>query len=119
MEEHVVSLEELSNDHVEIVKVPMNDKGGVLYIGSISADDLIEWTAERDTSDAEGKKSASARLIMRSLVKGEKDATRIGTPDMVPQIRKMKSANSERLLRAIFKLNVIGDLRAENAAKNG
>lgn len=115
-EERVISLEDLSNDTVEIVRVSMGDKG-VLYIGSLSADDFVEWTELRDSKDKDAKKNAAAQLIAQSLVKGKDDPTRIGTPDMVAKFRKMKVAHSERLLKAIFKLNGINQ-PAEVAVKN-
>jgi hypothetical protein len=116
--ERLVSVDELSNDQVDIVKVPMDDKGGVMYIGSLSADDFVEWQESKDSGSPDAKKTAAARLITRSLVKGEKDATRIGTEDMVPKWRKAKIAHSERVLKAIFKLNGINQ-PAEVAVKNG
>ncbi len=116
-EERIVSLEDLSNDQVEIVKVPMDDKGGVMYIGSLSADDFIEWSEARESGEAEAKKNASALLIVRSLVKGATDPTRIGTPDMVVKLRKAKVSKTERLLKAILKLNYINQ-RDEGVAKN-
>ena len=116
-EEHVVSVEELSNDLVEIVKVPMDDKGGVLFIGSLSADDFVEWTSMRDFASPEGKRNSGATLIVRSLVRGEKDATRVGTDDMIAKFRKVKVSKSERLLKAIFKLNGINQ-KDEVVAKN-
>ena len=116
--ERLVSVDELSNDQVDIVKVPMDDKGGVMYIGSLSADDFVEWQESKDSGSPDAKKTAAARLITRSLVKGEKDATRIGTEDMVQKWRKAKIAHSERVLKAIFKLNGINQ-PAEVAVKNG
>lgn len=130
-EERVVSPEDLSNDFVDIVKVPMDDKGGVMYIGSLSADEFVEWTETKDASDPEAKKNASAQLMMRSLVKGPDKidgkeltaeqraaaSTRIGTPAHVAAFRKAKVSRTERLLKAILKLNYIN--QKDDLAKNG
>ena len=116
-EERIVSPEDLSNDVVEIIKVTMDDKGGVMYIGSLSADDFIEWQETKDSGDQEAKKNGSALLMMKSLVKGPTDATRIGTPAHVAAFRKAKVSRTERLLRAILKLNYINQ-RDEVAVKN-
>jgi hypothetical protein len=132
IKERVVTPEDLSNDFVEILKVPVDTKGSVMYIGSLSADDFVEWQEAKDVSDLEAKKSAGAQLMMRSLVKGpdkNPDGTdltpeqhkaasvRIGTPANVAAFRKMKVASSERLLKAILKLNYINQ-KDEVAAKN-
>lgn len=117
-EERVVSPEDLSNDQVEIVKVVVDAKGGVMYIGSLSADEFVEWQeAKSDKTDPDAKKNASAVLMMRSLVKGPEDATRIGTPAHVAAFRKAKVSSTERLLKAILKLNYINQ-KDEDAAKN-
>ena len=117
IEEHQVNPEDLSNDVVEIVKVSMDDKGSVMYIGSLSADDFIEWQETKDSGDPEAKKNASALLMTRSLVKGEKDSTRIGTPTMIAHFRRAKVSRTERLLKAILKLNYINQ-KDEVATKN-
>lgn len=130
MEERIVSIDELSNDNVEIVKVPMDDKGGVLYIGSLSTDDFVEW--QEAQGNAEEKKTAAARLIVKSLVKGpdkapdgkplvgeqlKAAAARTGSADMVPKLRKAKMSRSELILKAILKLNGINQAAAV-ATKN-
>jgi hypothetical protein len=117
IEERIVSPEDLSNDVVEIVKVTMDDKGGVMYIGSLSADDFVEWQETKDGGNQEAKKNASAQLMMRSLVKGPTDPTRIGTPSHVVAFRKAKVSRTERLLKAILKLNYINQ-KDEADAKN-
>lgn len=109
MQEHTVGVDDLSNDEVEVVKVPMDDKGGVMFIGSLSADDFVEW----QEGQKEDKKNAAARLIVRSLVRSLDDPTRVGTEDMVPKFRRAKIAKTERLLRAIFKLNDINQPEKE------
>ncbi len=131
-EERVVSPEDLSNDdhRVEIVKVPMDDKGSVMFIGSLSADEYVEWAEAKSSDDPDVKRNAAALLMMRSLVKGPvpgDDATpeqrkaaavRTGTDAHVKAFRKAKVSRTERLLKAILKLNYINQ-RDEATAKNG
>lgn len=123
VEEHVVTPEDLSNDQqVEIVKVVLDDKGSIMYIGSLSADDFVEWTEAKESGEPEARKNASARLMMLSLVKGPdksidgKELTpdqrtaasiRIGTPAHTVAFRKAKVSRTEKLLKAILKLNYI------------
>lgn len=132
--ERVVSPEDLSNDpnNVDIAKVVVDDQGGIMFIGSLSADEFIEWQETRDSGNAEVKKNASAVLMMRSLVKGpDKNedgaplsaeqrvaaAVRTGTQAHVAAFRKAKISRTERLLKAILKLNYINQ-KDEVAIKN-
>lgn len=107
MSEKVVSVDDLVAEPIDIVKVLLDERGSVLFIGSLSADDFVEWNETKEVGDPEAKRNAAALLITRSLVKSMDDPTRIGTPDMVAKFRKIKVAKSERLLKAIFKLNNI------------
>ena len=132
-EERVVTPEDLSNEtFTDIVKVVVDGRGGVMFIGSISADDFIEWQ-EAKGANPEAKKNASAQLIARSLVKGpDKNAdgtelteeqrkaasVRIGTPAHAAAFRKAKVSSTERLLKAILKLNYVNQ-KDEDDAKNG
>jgi hypothetical protein len=130
--ERVYSPEDLSNETPEIVKVSMDAKGGVMFIGSLSAEEFTEWQSTRDSKDPEAKKNASAILMARSLVKGpdkNPDGTplsgdalkaasqRTGTDAHVALFRKAKVAHTERLLKAILKLNYINQ-EEEVATKN-
>ena len=56
-EERVVSPEDLSNEtNLEIVKVRVDDKGSIMFIGSLSADEYVEWSEAGDKNDPEAKK---------------------------------------------------------------
>lgn len=105
--EKVLTPEDLASEAVEIAKVKVDDKGGVMFIGSLSAEEFAEWNDAKNAGDAETKRNAAAVLIMKSLVKSETDATRIGTNSMVPLFRKARIARTERLLKAVLKLNGI------------
>ena len=105
-EEKILSADDLAAEPVEIVKVELDDKGGVMFIGSLTADQFVEWQDARNAT-SEAKRNAASQLIVDSLVKGEKDPTRIGTPEMLPFWRKVRVMKSERMLKAIFKLNGI------------
>src|SRR5258708_3105302 len=107
MEEKVITPQDLATEPVEIVRVKVDDKGGVMFIGSLTADEYTEWGDARNSSDPEARKTAAAGLIIKSLVKGINDPTRIGTMDMVPLFRKARIARTERLLKAVLKLNGI------------
>lgn len=131
-EERVLTPDDLSNDSVDIAKVTLDDRGGVMFIGSLSADDMVEWMEARDGGGREEKKNASARLIIKSLVRGpdknadgteltadqrKAAALRVGTEDMVPKFKRAKHSKTERLLKAIFKLNSINQ-KDEEKVKN-
>lgn len=107
-----VTADDLAAEPVEIVKVVLDDKGACMFVGSLTADDFVEWTEAREAGGPESKKNAAALLIVRSLVKGEKDATRIGTDAMIPKFRATKVAKTEKLLKAIFALNGINQKNA-------
>lgn len=131
--ERILSPEDLSNENIEISKVSMDAKGGVMYIGSLSAEEFTEWQESRDSKDPSIKRMAMALLMMRSLVKGpdkcadgselnaaqlKTASERIGTEAHVTAFRKAKVASTERLLKAILKLNNINQAD-EVIAKNG
>jgi hypothetical protein len=131
-QERTVSVDELAAEDVEIVKVLMDDKGGVMYIGSLTGDEFVEWQTINESASPEEKKNSPAKLMVRSLVQGPDKhpdgtelsheervlaATRIGTDAMIFKLRKSKIAKTERLLKAIFKLNGISQ-KNEVQAKN-
>jgi hypothetical protein len=132
MAERVITVEEIGAEPIDIVKVSVDDAGGVMFIGSITGADFAEWTDARDAGDAEAKKTAAAKLIVRSLVQGPEKPTdpeklkawdrgaaerRIGTDAMVPLFVRARMGRTERLIKAIFKLNYINQ-REETATKN-
>lgn len=116
-EERIVSPSDLANEPVEIVKVSVDAKGGVMFIGSLTAEEFSDWNDAKSGGNLEAKKNASAKLIVQSLVAGPKDPTRIGTQDMVPLFRKSRVARTEKLLQAILKLNGINQ-PTEESVKN-
>lgn len=112
---------------VKIVPVYLPDSKKTLYIGSLSAEDYAAWTAMND-GEAEAKKNAAALLISNSLVQGPDDPDgkmtaeqrtsaekRIGTREMVAKWRGIRIATSERILKAIMKLNGINQPEVEKA----
>lgn len=117
MEERVLTPADLAAEPVEIMKVVLDAKGGVMFIGSLTADDFADWNDAKGQGDIEARKSAAAKLIVSSLVAGEKDPTRIGTDAMIPLFRKAKMARTEKLIKAILKLNQINQ-KDEAAVKN-
>lgn len=114
---------------VEITKVYLPSSKQTLYVGSLSAEDYAEWTAANEGS-VEAKKSAAALLIVNSLVAGPDDPdekmtpeqrtaaeVRVGTREMIAKFRNIKIATSERILKAITKLNGINQPEVD-ATKN-
>ncbi len=96
----------------EVVAVKL--KTGTVYIGSITAEAFVEWQEQR-AEGAEGRKKASALMIVRSLT--DEKGTRIGDESQLSRLQKMSLHSSETLLKAIFKLNNIN--QPEATAKNG
>ena len=85
--------------------------GGIVRIGSLTADDFIEW---QEANEGPAKRTAGLRLIVKSLV--DEQNTRIGTDKHIELFKKKSVAMTEKVVSAIVKLNglkVKGD-----AAKN-
>lgn len=92
---------------VEYRKVEMPEWGGTLYIGSVSAADVIEW---QEASEGEAKKTAGIRLIIKSLVnreafEGAPGAARIGNDKHIAQLKTKAFKNIEKVVKQILDLN--------------
>lgn len=95
----------------DLVQLPAGD----FRIGSITAEDWVQWTEMRAAAD--GRKTSAAWLIARSMVDG--DGNRIGNVARCGEIVKKNLKTSELILKAVFKLNGINQPKEEVAAKNG
>jgi len=98
-ERKVLSVEEmLSPSDVEYVEIEA--WGGIVRIGSLTAEDLIEWT---EANEGPAKKTAAIRLIVRSLV--DEQGNRIGTDKHIEAFKKRSHATMERIAEQVLKLN--------------
>lgn len=80
-------------------------------IGSLSAEDIVEWT---DANSGAARKTAGGRIFIKSLV--DKDGNRIGDIKMLGALLKKNSAAIGTVLEAILKLNKL-EIKQE-AVKN-
>lgn len=112
---------------IEIARIYLPSSKTTLFVGSLSAEDYAAWTSMNDGSP-DAKKDAAALLIVNSLVQGPDDPdgkmtpeqrkaaeVRIGTRDMIAKFRSIKIATSERILKAITKLNGINQKESDEA----
>ena len=84
--------------------------GGIVRIGSLTADDFIEW---QESNDSPAKRTAGLRLIVKSLV--DEQNNRIGTDKHIELFKKKSVAMTEKVVAAIVKLN---GLKVKGAEKN-
>lgn len=134
--ERAIPFEEfLSEDQIEYAKVQGFKPTDMLFIGSVTAGDIIVWT---EAGTGEAKRTAGLRLIVKSLVDGIPDGA-VGGPTILPNGQKAtgkRIANdthiealrgkshkvTERLVREILKLNGMevkkGTTEADEQAKN-
>ena len=114
---------------VDIVKLMLPGYAEPLYLGSLTAEDYVEWQATAQSTDPDEKKSAAALLIANSLVQGPEGPfadeaarmaaeKRVGTREMVSKFRQIKIGTSERIVKAILKLNGVNQPDVEKV-KNG
>lgn len=97
----------LATPDVEYREVRMPEWGGVLYIGSVSAADVIDW---QESSEGEAKKTAGIRLIVKSLVnkeafEGSPGGARIGSDKHIAQLKQKAFKNIEKVVKQIIELN--------------
>ena len=97
---------------VIVPKIGKNGADGKLRIGSLTADDMMEWL---EANEGPAKKTAALRLIMKSLV--DKDGNRIGTDSGLVNLAKRNTKTINLILNEILKLNDLGKF-AQEQAKN-
>jgi len=112
--ERAIPLDEfLSESQIEYAKVEGFKKNDVLFIGSVTAGDVIEWS---EAGEGEAKRTAGLRLIVKSLVDGIPGVTvlpdgtkatgkRIANDTHIPKLRNLSHKVAERFVREILKLN--------------
>ena len=108
----------LAVSDIEYRKVEMPEWKGTIYLGSVSAADIIEW---QESSDGDAKRTAGVRLLVKSLVnreayEGLDGAARIGTDKHIAAFKSKSHKAIDRLVREILDLN--GMKVKDNAAKN-
>ncbi len=85
-------------------------------IGSVTAGDMIEWSEANET---EAKRTAGLRLICRSLVGPEPGNIRYANDDKnIAKFRTMRHNVTERIVKAILKLNGMNVKQDADAKKD-
>lgn len=108
----VLSMEEfLAINDEEFFEVPVGND--VLLIGSLTADDFIEW---QEANEGPAKRTAGLRLIVKSMV--NKEHQRVGTDRHLELLKKKSVKVTEQVVKAIVKLNGLS-VKGEGDAKNG
>lgn len=91
----------LDAQDVKYDEVDVPEWGGVVRIGSLSAEDAMEFA---ETNEGPAQKTAGLRLVLRSLVDAE--GNRIGDNDKVLQaFKKRNPAVIARIVKRVMKLN--------------
>lgn len=118
----ILTIEEmLAADDVEYDEIPTwKVKGpngemvqGYTRIGSLSAEDIIEW---RETGeDEQAKRNLGVRLFVNSLV--DASGNRIGSAKHYEAFKRKSNAIQERVLERVLKLNGL-TLKGAAKAKN-
>jgi hypothetical protein len=104
---------------VEYAREPGFKPNSVFVLASVTAGDFIEWSEANE----EAKRTAGLRLIIKSVVDGEpgvdEGATgkRIMDDTHIPVLRKLPHKDTERIVKAIIKLNKM-NVKQDTAAKN-
>lgn len=100
------SMDEILNSgssEVEYATIPGYKDGEFVRIGSVTAGDVIEWS---EANEGEAKRTAGLRLITKSLVGPEPGNVRYADDiKNIPKFRSMRHKETERIVRAILKLN--------------
>ena len=86
---------------VEYAEVPGFREGEIVRIGSVDAGAVIEWSEANET---EAKRTAGLRLITKSLV-NEAGVRYADDVKNIPKLRAMRHKETERIVKAILKLN--------------
>jgi hypothetical protein len=95
----------LAADVVEYATVEGFAPGKKFRIGSLKADDLIEW---REANEGVAKRTAGLRLILRSIV-NDKGERFMNDDKNIVKLRGVKVKITERIIREIVKLNDLKD----------
>ena len=106
----------------KIIDVPdwgKNGQPGKMRIGSLSAQDLIEFA---ESNEGEAKRTAGLRLIIKSIVDGK--GRRTGTDKHLAILKARNAATTNFVVEEILKLNELNpDKETASAAaaarKNG
>ncbi|MFI5223668.1 MAG: hypothetical protein ACHQX3_05380 [Nitrospirales bacterium] len=115
MSDKLLSMEEIGNaTDVEFQVIQMPEWGGAVRIGSITAEDIVEWN--ESNSDPAAKRLAGIRLVVQSMV--DKDGKRIGTPKAVDVLKKRSAASINKLVEKVLVLNKLNAKGLEEV-KNG
>lgn len=105
----ILSVEQmLSADDTEFAVIPTwkikgadgKEVQGYTRIGSLNADDIIEW---RESNDGKAKRTMGVRIFVNSLV--DEAGNRIGNPTLYEAFRKKSNAVQERVLAHIVQMN--------------
>lgn len=130
-EDVALSIDDIaSGGEVEYAKIPGFKPGQSVYIGSITAGDFMEW---QEAGEGEAKKTAGLRLIVKSLVDGIPNVTklkdgsfatgkRIANDSHIGMLRGKPFKWTESTIASIVKLNGMNAkgsvTKAEADAKN-
>jgi hypothetical protein len=88
--------------------------GEKIRIGSVTAGDIIEW---QDMLDGPAKRNAGLKLICKSLVGPAPGNVRFADNDKnIAKLKDIRHKDTERILKAIVKLNGM-NVKDEAAAK--
>jgi hypothetical protein len=107
---------------IEYLEIKGFKAGQMVWIGSLTAGDIIEWSEAGD--DKEAKRTAGLRLLSKSLVSVEEGTGKPGPTSVryanddasIAVFRKKNQADCQRVIAAVLELNDLTP-KADAAAK--
>lgn len=91
---------------VEYAMVPNAIKGKDVWIQSLPAGDMIDF---RETIDGPAKKTATLRLIIKSIVNNPTEGKRLLKDEHISMLRQLQEREIQPVGKAILKLNGLDD----------
>ena len=116
-------LEAFANEGIEYKEVTVKPGAPTLWIGSLTAGDIIEWQEESASADAKKKREAGIQLLVKSLVTPDEPHVRYADDasqvERVTKIaKKLPHSQYEKVVAAVLELNGYDVKKPVEAAKN-
>lgn len=101
-----------ASPEVKYKKIPVWGKN--VWIQLVTAEDILIWN---ELNEGPAKRTAGARLMVRSIVKSPEEPVQLLTEDAIPTLLKKDHASSEKIIKEILTFNGMV-VAKEKEAKN-
>lgn len=98
--DEMLDVDDIAYADVVVPQWAKNGKSGKVRIGSLTADDMMDWL---EANDGPAKRTAGLRLIAKSLV--DKDGKRVGGDTAVVKLASRNTQAINLLVTAVLELN--------------